>query len=77
MITKVECIVIECNVCNDIYEDGNGFSVFPDNNSAHPEDNGWHVDEDVHYCPGCHEIDEDDNLIVKPSAAPATDTGEQ
>lgn len=32
-----------------------------------PENDGWHVTEDgKHYCPECHIIDDDDNLIIKP-----------
>lgn len=68
MIEKVECIVITCDICEDVYENVNGFSVFPDENYVDPADDGWYTHKGegcVHYCPSCHEYDDEDNLIVK------------
>lgn len=65
MIEPIECIIIKCNHCGEIFEDGHGFTIFPDYTTTNPEDYGWHVDEGKHYCPGCHEVDENDNLIIK------------
>lgn len=34
MISKVDCVVLECDNCKNIYESGSGFTVFVDENSA-------------------------------------------
>lgn len=65
MTSKVECVIITCDNCENVYEDGNGYSIFADKNSAYPSEYGWHVDKDKHYCPSCYELDENDNLILK------------
>lgn len=65
MTSKIECVIVTCDNCENPYEDGNGFSIFSDETCVHPEDNEWYVDEDKHYCPSCYELDEDDNLILK------------
>lgn len=68
-LSKIDCVCIECNNCGDIYEDSRGFSIFSLESDVHPEDDGWYLEnsecQDIHYCPNCHEIDEQDNLIIK------------
>lgn len=27
-------------------------------------DDEWHVDGDKQYCPSCHRIDDDDNIVI-------------
>lgn len=62
---KVECVLLECDNCGDHYEDGHGFAIFVDEGSVNPEDDDWHEIDGKHYCPDCHTIDDDDNLIIK------------
>lgn len=64
MISKVECIIIECDNCGEIFEDGSGFSIFVDNDNAHPQDHDWYCEGGKHYCPECHTLDDEDNLII-------------
>lgn len=62
---KVECVIIVCDNCEEHFSDYNDFSIFPDEQSAHPEGHDWHVTGDgKHYCPKCHKIDDNDNLII-------------
>lgn len=74
MYNKVECITLTCNNCGEIYcdDDGTGFSIWLTESDAneHADNDGWylHGDDGKHYCPSCYEIDDDDNLIVKPLA---------
>ena len=61
--------MIDCDVCGQSYRDDyTGFSIWLDDNSADEalEDTGWYIDEGKHYCKDCHEIDDNDNLIIKP-----------
>jgi hypothetical protein len=67
MITKVECVMLECDNCREIFEDGyEGFSVFVDENQAleAADSAEWIKDGDKHYCPECAHYDDDDNLII-------------
>ena len=66
MIEKIDCIIIKCNNCGDVYEHVEGWTIFASKTDVNPEEDDWYVEDDTHYCPDCHEIDEDDNLIVKP-----------
>ena len=66
MYNKVECICLTCDNCGETYmDDHSGFSIYVDENGAHEaaEDDGWHLEGDKHYCPECHTIDDEDNLI--------------
>jgi len=70
MYNKVECICLTCDNCGETFEEShNGFSIFLDENQANDEadNDGWslHNENNKHYCPSCHTIDDDDNLIVK------------
>lgn len=62
---KIECVVVICDNCGEHLEDYHDFSIFPDETSVNLEDNDWHETEDKkHYCPKCHKIDDDDNLVI-------------
>jgi rubredoxin len=69
MYNKVECITLSCDNCGEIYidENGTGFSIWGTESDAHEhaDNDGWHLD-DKHYCPTCHTIDDDDNLVINP-----------
>jgi hypothetical protein len=64
MFFTQECVGVQCDNCGEIYEDANGFTVQYDKFNLHPEEDEWHVDGDIHYCPKCHHIDDEDNLVV-------------
>ena len=58
----------ECDICKTPFEHPiEGWTTFL--NEDYMLDSmgsyGWYVDE-KHYCPTCHTIDDDDNLIIKP-----------
>lgn len=59
-----------CDVCSRHYtEENQGYCAWPDKSSVDvdaAEQDGWHIDtyNDKHYCPRCHEIDDNDNLII-------------
>lgn len=65
MTEKVECIIITCDNCGEIYESIAGYTIFPDIDSSDVRDNGWYVEEDHkrHYCEGCFTINDDDEMI--------------
>jgi hypothetical protein len=68
MYTKVECVALYCDNCKEQFEEFNsGFSIFIDENQAHENaDNaGWYLHDGKQYCPDCHWIDDEDNLIIK------------
>lgn len=65
MKSKVECIIITCDICEEPFEDYSGYSIFVSDTDVDPTDCEWYVDNDKHYCPSCHTIDENDNLILK------------
>ncbi|MNL39076.1 hypothetical protein D3C87_1613310 [compost metagenome] len=69
MIHKIECATITCDGCNDDYEAAfTGFTIFLDESTAEDcaKDDDWHVTDDgKHYCPKCHDINDNDQLILK------------
>lgn len=68
MIHEEKCYCVTCDNCGKTYEDVNtGFTLWVDNSEANEnvQDNDWYKDGDKHYCPNCHTVDEDDNLIIK------------
>ncbi len=57
----------ECDVCKETFEHPyEGWSIFLDQDRMldNMGDSGWHIDGINCYCPKCHEIDGDDNLII-------------
>ena len=62
--------MLECNNCKEHYtNEDSGFSIFISENDVCEDamDDGWITDYDnnKHYCPKCHTIDDDDNIVVK------------
>jgi len=68
MFSPVECFILSCDNCQEHFENYNGFGIFADKDAAREdaEEDGWYRDGEKHYCPKCHTIDDEDNLIVKP-----------
>lgn len=70
MIKPIEMFALHCDVCNRHYtEEYQGYCAWPDKSSVDTdaaESDGWYIDyaTDKHYCPKCHEIDDNDNLII-------------
>ena len=59
----------ECDMCKTDFEcPFEGWSIFmsKDHMTDSMSNRNWHIDGDTCYCPKCHEIDDDDNLILKP-----------
>lgn len=60
---------IKCNRCQQIYEDGEGANLAVDRHGDLEEsaqEDGWYVNGDRHYCPNCHTINENDEVVTKP-----------
>lgn len=70
MYNKVECITLTCDNCGEVYQnDHSGFSIWiteGDAQESASNDDWYSADDDKHYCPGCHEINDDDELIIHP-----------
>lgn len=68
MIHKEELYGASCDNCKEIYSDGHdtGFSYFVDHGILHEklDSDGWHSGDEGCYCPKCHKIDDEDNLIL-------------
>lgn len=86
MYNKETCICITCDNCGELYRDEHsGFSLFVDEWSAHEavDNDSWYSESGTHYCPACHKIDDEDNLVVNfsrhqvlPPPPPSTDATE-
>lgn len=60
---------IKCNRCQAIYEDSEGANLAVDRHGDLEEsaqEDGWYVNGDRHYCPNCHTINENDEVVTKP-----------
>lgn len=66
-ISEVECFMVECDHCKDMFENSEGFSIFVDQGSAKEEcrDADWLIENNKCYCPNCYDYDENDNIIIK------------
>lgn len=74
MIKKVKMYAGQCDCCGEAWEHWHhGWSSLPDASDIEEgmTDQGWHIEEagdgenrDMHYCPACHKIDDNDNLVV-------------
>jgi len=69
MYHKVECVTLTCDNCQEDYQnEHSGFSIFVDEASANDDadSDGWHLhgDDDKHYCPECHKINDNDELVI-------------
>ena len=60
MITNEIFYGIKCNRCNELYDDGE-HSFWMDESSAieNAMDSEWVEEKGKHYCPDCHDYDED------------------
>lgn len=70
MYNKVECIRISCDNCGEVYsDDHSGFSIFLDEGTAneYADNDSWHSDNGKHYCPDCHTINDDDEIVIDES----------
>lgn len=68
MYNKEESICITCDNCGETFlDDHTGFALYADEiNANEAADNaGWYSEDSKHYCPDCHTIDDDDNLVLK------------
>jgi len=68
MITKINAFVCECDNCGaDFTDENTGYTIFmlESDVKEHASEDGWHTDGDKHYCPECHDFDDDDNLVIK------------
>lgn len=67
MIQEITMYTILCDACGKDVCDGTEYSAWNDVRyveDAAMEDN-WHVEDGKHYCPDCHEYDDEDNFIIK------------
>jgi hypothetical protein len=56
-----------CDNCGKTFEDGHtGIALYIDEQSLREpmEAQGWHVENDNHFCPKCHYFDEKDMLVI-------------
>jgi len=67
MYNKVECTCITCDNCGETYlDEQTGFSIYNDENDANQaaDSDGWHSEDSKHYCPECHTINDNDELVI-------------
>ena len=67
---KEELQTVQCDNCQDTYQDDDsGYAWWMDPNDAWESSNndGWTEDNEKHYCPKCHDYNDEDELIVNKS----------
>lgn len=69
MIQEVTMFGAVCDCCNEAwYNDHYGWSAMNDKSGLKEmlSNDEWHISEDGKtYCPSCHTIDDDDNVVIK------------
>jgi hypothetical protein len=68
MIKEVKMYTVTCDICGkEAFAEGE-YSCWNEPVFAEEmaEEDGWYCKDNVHYCPDCYTIDDDDNLIIKP-----------
>lgn len=70
MIESVLMCTVVCDNCKTTFENSHsGFTAFVDEEQAKEsaENEGWHFKEhtDLCFCPNCHEVNENDELVIK------------
>lgn len=57
-----EAYAVQCDVCEKVYMNEHGSTLFVDKKTAKEKAQGdnWVIEEWKCYCPDCYEIDEDD-----------------
>ncbi|MCW0484094.1 hypothetical protein [Gaoshiqia sediminis] len=65
MIIHGVFFAVKCNRCGNICESGD-YQYWNDESAAEESaaESEWHIDNGKHYCPNCHEIDENDNVLI-------------
>lgn len=73
-MSTVECVILECDHCKNLYENYAGHTLFLDFSAAiyNAKEDGWqHIQEankeDLHYCDFCHIYNESDELLLDPT----------
>lgn len=67
MIKETTAYYVECDNCKETLEtEHEGWSFFLDKGQAHDEadNHQWYEVDNKYYCPACHKVDDDDNLII-------------
>lgn len=67
MIKPVTFYSATCDCCGEgWYNDHYGWSAMNGEEEMRQMlyDDEWHVDGDKQYCPSCHRIDDDDNIVI-------------
>lgn len=56
---------VQCDRCSEMYE-GNEFSFWMEESTAEEEatESDWHRENGKHYCPNCHEVNGEDEVII-------------
>jgi hypothetical protein len=67
MIHPVEMYAAECDVCKNDFETYEGWSALTcqDRLEDSLNDSGWHIDGIKCYCPDCHTINDEDQVVFK------------
>jgi hypothetical protein len=69
MITKAIFYGLKCDRCGEVYEDGEGHTHWPDEDSAvefaigFDEESEWIEEDGKHYCPECYTVDEETDEV--------------
>jgi len=68
MIKPVTIYTVICDRCGKDSADGTDYSGWNDKEYSVDcaTDDNWIVLDDNHYCPDCHEYNDDDELTIKP-----------
>ena len=61
---KVEMYSLFCDSCGKMYVDGNDFCAWGDSDMDDHEESEWSDLDDKHYCPRCHTIDQNGEVLV-------------
>ena len=69
MIYPITMYACKCDNCDEIWNNADGVMAYAD--SEHVRDTvaecEWHISEDGKtYCPDCHTIGDDDEVVIKP-----------
>jgi len=68
MISKIEAYILECDNCKELFESGEGYTIFIDDSAPveKASDSGWdtHSVEGKHYCHKCHDINDEDQIVI-------------
>lgn len=69
MIKEIESYSLVCDNCGETYRHKwTNYALWFDESAPleYASEEGWIEHEDKHYCPECHEVD-DDNIVIKES----------